>query len=175
MGTLVEKGRHDDELIDALMVRPSLSGPARARPDPSNTAPTLPRNPWPSRSQSEPFLAPECHLRNPEAHRTPPPPVGPSPKATPRGQEQQRLPEHVDRSFRVVLVRAVVSEPAPATGAVEPKEGDMDREEGDGILHPGWFLQRGMGGATEREAKKLLSMWQHRAPPLLGTRGTRGS
>ena len=24
MGTLVEKGRHDDELIDALMVRPSM-------------------------------------------------------------------------------------------------------------------------------------------------------
>lgn len=45
MGTLVEKGRHDDELIDALMVRPSLSAPARARPGPSNTAPTLPRNP----------------------------------------------------------------------------------------------------------------------------------
>lgn len=31
MGTLVEKGRHDDELIDALMVWPHHSGRAGAR------------------------------------------------------------------------------------------------------------------------------------------------
>lgn len=45
MGTLVEKGRHDDELIDALMVWPSLSVPTRARPNRLNMAPTLPRSP----------------------------------------------------------------------------------------------------------------------------------
>lgn len=46
MGTLVEKGRHDDELIDALMVRPSRPGRALARgPAPnSEGAPTWPRN-----------------------------------------------------------------------------------------------------------------------------------
>lgn len=31
MGTLVEKGRHDDELIDALMVRPSCPGKGNSR------------------------------------------------------------------------------------------------------------------------------------------------
>lgn len=30
MAMLTEKGRHDDELIDALMVQPSCSGPATA-------------------------------------------------------------------------------------------------------------------------------------------------
>lgn len=39
MGTLVEKGRHDDELIDALMVRPSRSGPP---PHPEACDPTPP-------------------------------------------------------------------------------------------------------------------------------------
>lgn len=37
MGTLVEKGRHDDELIDALMVRPS----ARVGNGPSHGGPSL--------------------------------------------------------------------------------------------------------------------------------------
>lgn len=70
MGTLVEKGRHDDELIDALMVRPSRPGRALARSPAPNSegAPTWPRN-----------------LRLSRGH-----PMGPSPKATPQDQEQLR-------------------------------------------------------------------------------------
>lgn len=46
MGTLVEKGRHDDELIDALMVGPSRSGLARARARSlQHGPPTLPGSP----------------------------------------------------------------------------------------------------------------------------------
>lgn len=40
LGTLVEKGRHDDELIDALMVRPPPNPVIRPRPRP---LPALPR------------------------------------------------------------------------------------------------------------------------------------
>lgn len=81
MGTLVEKGRHDDELIDALMVRPSCPDRALASGPAPNTerAPTRLRNLRPSLSRSELSLAPRCH----HGHL-----MCPSPKATPQDQEQ---------------------------------------------------------------------------------------
>ena len=73
MGTLVEKGRHDDELIDALMVQ-------------------LPRGPHPNQrpvTQSQPpesSCTPTCHPHDPGARCS----AGPSPKAWRWAQEQHR-------------------------------------------------------------------------------------
>lgn len=52
VGTLVEKGRHDDELIDALMVRPWLG-----QGNPEEWAPPLPVFPCPSLPRGPPSPA----------------------------------------------------------------------------------------------------------------------
>lgn len=87
MGTLVEKGRHDDELIDALMVWPSHSRPTRAR------AQSLQHGPPPCPGAHDPApvrVSPHLPQRPPASSRSPWSHLGTSPKATPQGQEQLR-------------------------------------------------------------------------------------
>lgn len=119
MGTLVEKGRHDDELIDALMVQPPL-GPL-PHPEACDPAPAPP----------EPSLTPKCHLHNPGAHClhwAQPRSLAASTGAT------QRLPKGQYRSCYVRLMRGTRH---CTCGPQRRKKRMRGQQMG---LHPGIFL-----------------------------------
>lgn len=143
MGTLVEKGRHDDELIDALMVWPSHSRPMRAR------ARSLPHGPPPCPGAHDPApvrVSPHLPQRPPASFRSPWPHPGTSPKATPQGQEQFRgCLSTRTRPLCGVGAGCDVLEPL-VLWTPEEEEVAVGKEMG---VHPWSFLLQGMEGTTE--------------------------